>query len=468
MIANTFSISNANTYTGGTTVTGTGNLSIGVNNTGSIVGNITNNGIVTLNRDDATTFSGSITGTGSVVQADTGTTTLTAANTYSGGTTINFGALQLGNGGTNGSIVGNVTDNRALIFNRSDAVIFAGVISGTGSVTQTGVGTTALTGTNTYTGVTTISHGTLLVDGAIASSAVTVASGATLGGYGTLGATIIQTGGTLAAGDAPGTKSNLHVNGNLTFQGGALSEDISAATADQIIVSGNASLGGQLVTNFAGSGYGHQTFTLLHANGGLSGAFANVVVTGLPAGLDAYVSYDANNVYLTAGTPRVADFDGLGTSDLVWQNDSGQAAIWLMNGTTVSSGPLVGGNPGTDLAHQGHRRLQWRPEVGLLWQNDSGQADIWLMDGTTMLSSSLVGSNPGPTWHIKGTGDFNGDGKSDILWQNNSGQAADLADERHHRRQQRLGRQQSGHHLACDWHRRLRRRRQGRHSVAER
>ena len=310
VIANTFSISNANTYTGGTTVTGTGNLSIGVNNTGSIVGSITNNGIVTFNRNDATTFSGAITGTGSVVQADSGTTTLTGTNTYSGGTVINSGALRLGNGGTSGSIVGNVTNNRALIFNRSDATTFAGVVSGTGSVSHSGVGTTTLTGINTYAGATTVSHGTLLVDGSIASSAVTVAGGATLGGSGIVGATSIQSGGTLAAGDAPGAISNLQVNGNLTFQGGALSEDVSAAAADQIIVSGNVSLGGQLVANFAGSGSGHQTFTLLHANGGLSGTFANVTVTGLPAGLNAYVTYDANNAYLrTNHAPVVTTAD---------------------------------------------------------------------------------------------------------------------------------------------------------------
>ena len=51
------------------------------------------------------------------------------------------------------------------------------------------------------------------------------------------------------------------------------------------------------------------------------------------------------------------DFDGGGMSDILWQNDSGQAAIWLLNGPNVVSGPLVGGNPGPDLAYQGFRRL---------------------------------------------------------------------------------------------------------------
>ena len=60
----------------------------------------------------------------------------------------------------------------------------------------------------------------------------------------------------------------------------------------------------------------------------------------------------------------------------------------------------------------------------ILWQNTDGQAAIWLMNGATPTSEPLVAQNPGPDWHVVGTGDFNGDGKSDILWQNIDGQAA--------------------------------------------
>ncbi|WP_163778777.1 autotransporter-associated beta strand repeat-containing protein, partial [Proteus mirabilis] len=70
-----------------------------------------------------------------------GTTTLTATNTYAGGTVINAGTLQLGSGGTSGSIAGNVANNGTLAFNRSDAVTFGGTISGNGSVQQNGSGT---------------------------------------------------------------------------------------------------------------------------------------------------------------------------------------------------------------------------------------------------------------------------------------------------------------------------------------
>jgi autotransporter-associated beta strand protein len=61
--------------------------------TGSLTGNITNNGLFIINRSNAYTFGGAISGTGSFVQMGAGTTTLTATNTYSGGTTISAGTL---------------------------------------------------------------------------------------------------------------------------------------------------------------------------------------------------------------------------------------------------------------------------------------------------------------------------------------------------------------------------------------
>jgi fibronectin-binding autotransporter adhesin len=116
-----------------------------------------------------------------------GTLTLSGTDTYSGGTTILGGTLKIANGGTSGSIVGKVIDNAAVVVDRSDYVIFGGVIGGTGSLTQSGSGTLDLTAANTYSGNTNLSAGTLLVDGSQGASVVTVASGATLGGTGTIG-----------------------------------------------------------------------------------------------------------------------------------------------------------------------------------------------------------------------------------------------------------------------------------------
>ncbi|HEY9110631.1 MAG TPA: autotransporter-associated beta strand repeat-containing protein, partial [Rhodanobacteraceae bacterium] len=88
-------------------------------------------------------------GTANVSLMGPGTLVLTGNNTYSGWTSIAYGTLQLGNGGTSGSIVGNVMDSTSLVFDRSDAVTYGGVISRSGNVTQAGAGTLTLTGVNT-------------------------------------------------------------------------------------------------------------------------------------------------------------------------------------------------------------------------------------------------------------------------------------------------------------------------------
>lgn len=133
-----------------------------------------------LSKDGTGTGTGVvITGTAAVKQIGTGTTILIANNTYTGGTTISAGTLQVGNGGTAGSITGNVTNNATLAFNRSDALTFSGVVSGTGSLTKAGAGTLTLSGSNTYSGTTTVTGGTVSIaaDGNLGGDAVTLNGG---------------------------------------------------------------------------------------------------------------------------------------------------------------------------------------------------------------------------------------------------------------------------------------------------
>ena len=120
------------------------------------------------NHSNTVTETRIISGGGNLIQQGSGTLILTAANTYTGSTTITTGTLQLGNGGTTGSIAagGNVVNNGTLVFNRSDNVRFDNIITGSGHVRQTGTGTLTLTGSNTYTGGTEIERGTVNIAGA--------------------------------------------------------------------------------------------------------------------------------------------------------------------------------------------------------------------------------------------------------------------------------------------------------------
>ena len=173
----TLILTGTNTYTGGTIING-GTLQLGNGGTsGRVVGNIIDNGILAFNRSDSFAFAGVISGSGIVQQNGTGTLTLTGTNTYTGGTIINGGTLQLGNGGTSGSVVGNIIDNGILAFNRSDSFAFTGVISGSGIVQQNGTGTLTLTGTNTYSGGTMIAGGTIVTQNASALGTGPVAFG---------------------------------------------------------------------------------------------------------------------------------------------------------------------------------------------------------------------------------------------------------------------------------------------------
>jgi autotransporter-associated beta strand protein len=329
-------LTGANTYTGGTTIAA-GTLQIGAGGTaGSITGNVANSGTLAFNRTDAVTFAGVVSGTGGLSKLATNTLILTGANTYTGTTTISAGTLQIGAGGTAGSIAGNVANSGTLAFNRSDAVTYAGVISGTGSLSKLAANILTLTGTSTYTGATTVSAGTLAVNGAIASSAVTVASGATLGGTGTVGGTTIQSGGTLAPGNSIGT---LNVTGNLTLASGSIyAVELSPTAADRTVVSGTATLNGTLALNQGAGTYTAGTSLTLLTAGNVSGTFASV--TGLSfAGLQSQIVYSATSVQLVLSSlavvvppaPVVVNFTGRTPNQI--------AAAAALN-AAPSSGPL--------------------------------------------------------------------------------------------------------------------------------
>ncbi|MBZ9817851.1 autotransporter-associated beta strand repeat-containing protein, partial [Mesorhizobium sp. CA7] len=239
-----------------------------------------NNGTLAFDRSDAYTFAGLISGSGAVAQIGSVTTVLTADNTYTGGTMISAGTLQLGNGGASGSITGNVVDNGTLAFDRSDAITFGGVISGTGGLNQIGAGTTILTAANSYGGQTNVNSGTLLVNGnqSGATGLTAVAGGATLGGTGIIGGDVTMAdGSTLSPGGSGNSAGALTINGNLTLSGGtSLAYNFGQANApggalnDVVNVGGNLTLDGTLnITAAAGGSFGPGVYRVFNYNGSL-------------------------------------------------------------------------------------------------------------------------------------------------------------------------------------------------------
>ena len=211
--AGTLTLSAANSVTGATrnlTVDGAGNTAI--------------NGTIT-------TTSGTLTKNG------TGTLTLSGANTYTGTTTVSAGTLQIGAGGTAGTLgTGSVTNNATLVFNRSNALTVTNVIAGSGTVTQAGTGTTTLSGANTYTGATVVNAGTLV-------AASNTALGSTAGG------TTVASGATLEVGDgvAIGAEA-LNLGGTLQVASSG-----AASYAGAITLTGNTSVGGDGVLALGGT-----------------------------------------------------------------------------------------------------------------------------------------------------------------------------------------------------------------------
>jgi autotransporter-associated beta strand protein/T5SS/PEP-CTERM-associated repeat protein len=275
-----------------------GQINIG---TGGLAGTfnaptITNNGVIHFDFTDTTTLSAQVSGSGQILKDGIGTVILTGNNTYSGGTTINAGTLQLGNGGTTGSLTGNVIDDGILAFNRSDSVTYHGVISGGGSVQQNGTGTTVLVMDNTYTGTTTVNAGTLIVDGSISSTQTVVNPGGLLGGNGSLLAPVVSPGvstasrrasvasaggslvnsGIVSPGDPVGT---LTVSGNyIQNADGTLRINFASGQHSVLRVLGQATLAGtlQLIRLGPFQLQVGDKLTFLTAKGGVSGTFSTI------------------------------------------------------------------------------------------------------------------------------------------------------------------------------------------------
>uniref|UniRef100_UPI0039F0A89F autotransporter domain-containing protein n=1 Tax=Bordetella sputigena TaxID=1416810 RepID=UPI0039F0A89F len=267
-----------------------------------------------------TTIVQAMSGNGGLTKTGAGTLVLLGENSYAGGTVIAGGTVQVGAGGQAGSIRGDVLDEGALVFMRSDDLAYGGVLSGGGALRQAGAGNLTLAGDSAgFAGLTSVSAGTLTVDGSLGGT-LSVASGAVLAGTGTVGTTVVAGGGTLAPGNATTPKGTLTVNGDLAFlpgstyrvQAGPAAGTAGGTAASTFVhVTGAAQLAGSVVhVGPDGSYAASSTYRILTADGGVHGAFD--AVSSNFAFLEPALAYDANDVDLTIRLKQVAGQPGGG------------------------------------------------------------------------------------------------------------------------------------------------------------
>jgi hypothetical protein len=115
---------------------------------------------------------------------------------------------------------------------------------------------------------------------------------------------------------------------------------------------------------------------------------------------------------------NLGDFNGDGKDDILWREDrTGQNAVWLLNGASISSSGYLPSL--TDLNWQvvGVGDFNGDGKADILWRHAvSGENVIWFMNGTTVSGSGSIPTISDLNWQVVGVGDFNGDGKADILW----------------------------------------------------
>lgn len=260
-------------------------------------------GTVVSNTSPTYVFSGigRLRGAGSLLKQGSGMLVLdnVGSNDFSGGVTINGGALQVGNNDAAGSLpVGNITDNAGLVYARSDSVTIGNNISGTGSVTQAGAGSTlTLSGANTFTGNVVVTNGSTLKAGS---------AGALGGGSGSV---IVTSGSTLDINGQYGTKA--------------------------VVVSGAGVDGNGAITDSGGAVYGYTSSLTL----------AGDTTLGMPTRWDL-----SSATVGTGGNPYNLTLTGTGYFQ--WNNvavDPALANINLLAGTWGVVGTTTFGNPASTL-----------------------------------------------------------------------------------------------------------------------
>lgn len=216
---------------------------------GNNTNNVVNNGILRFTQDKDESYVGQITGSGQVIKTGEGTLSLapqeSSGNLWSGGTTIEQGAIALSKDNQLGAATGaltldgggvilgealdlaqsrtlTVTNNNGFIDTQGHNTTVAQSINGAGELSKRGEGMLNLTGSSSDRWNARVEQGVFNVDGAMTGNVV-VQDGAWLTGNGQVGSTTLEQGSTLIVGsvadqNAAGPRQ-FTVNGSLKNNG---------------------------------------------------------------------------------------------------------------------------------------------------------------------------------------------------------------------------------------------------------
>ncbi|ECJ4346248.1 autotransporter outer membrane beta-barrel domain-containing protein [Salmonella enterica subsp. enterica serovar Senftenberg] len=388
----TLTLSGANSYTGGTTISGGTLVASNVEALGT--GDITDNATLELNAGG--TFDNVISGSGQVVKSGDDALTLSGANSYTGGTTISGGTLVANNVEALGT--GDVTNNATLELNTGGD--FTNAISGSGQVVKSGDKTLTLSGANSYSGATTISGGTLIAThvNALGTGAIDNRASLLLDASGQFTVTDLTTesGGNTEI----GAGSTLQATTLTQKSDSTLTINLNSNTADPVIhAASQVSLAGTLDITGVGdvldsdpaSTDDLDIFTLIASDKTIAGDFEKLTVAGMDADLADFITVDGRiddtgkQYELTTALTWYADRDDAvtdahGTFNLTNADGSFAVNTVLENVDATLDPASATGWDGTSLIKQG---------AGTLILN----AENTYTGGTTISGGTLVATN---------------------------------------------------------------------------
>ena len=332
-------LTGANTYSGGTTLSaggilighvsalGTGGVTVSAGATlgaTSSLGTVANpiaidGGGLTIDGAGNINFSGVITngvGTGTLTKAGTGTLTLTGINTYTGNTAVLAGTLAGAGGLTYAApIQGDILNNATVNFIQAANADYEGVMTGNGTLIKSGAARLIISGNcAAFTGNTNLNADALWLNGTLGGGTLTVANGATLGGTGTYtGNVVVNNLGTVGPGNsigeltvanynpAAGSILNVEVSlpGTLPLAADLLT--VTAAGAGAATISAGATVYVTLTEDISNYLTGPTTYTIVQtagAGGTIVGTFDKLNVPANTGALQFSLEYTPTQVNL--------------------------------------------------------------------------------------------------------------------------------------------------------------------------